>query len=124
MKAARVIQTLIRLIWLVLLVLGIVLWTGRSQSLIPAHQWLGVGFVILLWALAYLAVRCGAAPGLVTAVLVWSLIVLGLGLAQTQIPTGSSYWIIRTLHVIVGFVAIGLAEALDGRIRRRLARPG
>ena len=123
MKAGRVVQNLTRLIWLILLILGIAFWTGRSQSLTPVHECLGVGFVILLWALGYLGVRSGASPGLVAGVLVWSFIVLGLGFAQTQIIPGSSHWIVRALHVIVGFVAIGLAEALGGRIRRRLTDP-
>ena len=122
-NAATIIQILIRLVWLILLVLGILVWAGHNQPWVPAHEWLGVAFIILLWALVYLGVRRGAAPGLVAIVFLWSLVVLAVGLTQTGILTGSSHWIIQVLHALVGLVAIGLAEALGARIKGRLARP-
>lgn len=119
--AVTVVQILIRLTWLILLVLGIVFWTGRGQELVPAHQAVGVVFVLLLWALAYLGLRSGAATGLIVATFVWGLIVLTLGLAQTQLLTGSSHWTIQVLHLLVGIAAIGLAESLAARIKSRLS---
>jgi hypothetical protein len=124
--AVGVVQNLIRLIWLILLALGIILWTGR-QALMLVHEWLGAAFVLALWELVYLAVRSGAAPepknrGLTMELSVWSLILLALGLAQTSILSGPSHWIIRVLHLLVGLIAMGLAEALGTRIRRHLAR--
>ena len=121
--ACTVLRILVRLIWLILLVLGAVLWTGRDQSLIAAHEFLGVAFVLVLWALAYLGVRCGVAAGLVSTVFLWGLVLLVFGMTQTRILTGSSHWIIQVLHLFVGVVAIGLAEALGARIKRRLAGP-
>jgi hypothetical protein len=123
--ATTIVQILIRLTWLILLVLGIMLWTGGNRALVFVHQWLGGAFVLSLWALAYLGMRCDAgtelkSPGLSLAIAFWSLVVLALGLAQTQLLTGNSHWLIRVLHLLVGFVAIGLAEALGARIKRLL----
>jgi hypothetical protein len=124
MKAATTtVLILIRLAWLILLAIGVLAWTGRARPLIPAHQALGVAFVLMLWALAHLGMRAGAAPVLVTVVLGWSLILLVLGLTQTRILTGSLHWIIQVLHLVVGVASIGLAEALGARIKRRLSRP-
>jgi len=127
--AVTVVQILMRLTWLILLAIGIILWTGRAQGLVPAHQAAGVVFVLMLWALAYLGMRSGAtpglsSPGLTSAVCSWSLIVLALGLAQTQLLTGSSHWVIQVLHLLVGIAAIGLAEALGARIKGRLTAAG
>jgi hypothetical protein len=145
--ACTVLRILVRLIWLILLVLGAVLWTGRDQSLIAAHEFLGVAFVLVLWALAYLGVRCGVrriyassmsardwrpslvvllsavAPGLVGTLFLWGLVLLVFGMTQTRILNGSSHWIIQVLHLLAGVVAIGLAEVLGARIKRRLAGP-
>jgi len=115
------VQNLIRLTWLVLLVLGIVLWTGHAPGLVLAHQLAGIGFVLLLWVLGYLGLRSDATRGLALANCIWGLVVLTLGAAQTQLLSGNLHWIVRVLHLLVGIAGIGLAEALAGRIRRRLA---
>ena len=119
--ATTIVQIIIRLTWLILLVLGMLFWTGRDQAFIPAHGFLGVAFALALWALAYIGERCGMPPGLVGTVVLWGLVVVVIGMIQTRILTGSSHWIIQVLHLLVGFVAIALAEAVGARIKRRLA---
>jgi len=119
MKAAiTIVQMVIRLAWLILLGLGALIWTGRGQSLTSIHTAIGIAFVLALWAVAYLGTRGGAAPSLVAIVALWGVIALVLGLTQTGIMTGRSHWIVRVLHLLVGIVAIGLAEALGARVRR------
>ena len=118
MKAAiTIVQMVIRLAWLILFALGALIWTGRGQSLTSIHTAIGIAFVLALWLIAYLGTRSAAAPSLIGIVSLWGVIVLVLGLTQTGMMTGHSHSMIRVLHLLVGIVAIGLAEALGARIR-------
>jgi hypothetical protein len=126
--ATTVVQMLIRTTWLIALVLGVVLWTGRPALMIVHEGW-GIAFVLALWALVYLGVRSGTgretnSPGVTLPLALWSLVVLFVGVTQKSILSGASHWVARVLHLLVGIVAMGLAEALGARIRRRLvSRP-
>ena len=110
----------IRLAWLILLGLGAFIWTGRGLWTTSIHVVIGILFVLALWTLAYLGMRSGAAPRLAGIVFLWGVIVVVLGLTQTAMMTGPSHWIVQTLHLLVGIIAIGLAEALGSRIKRTL----
>jgi hypothetical protein len=57
--------------------------------------------------------------GLVAVALIWGLIVPILGVTQTRLLPGPAHWLIQTLHLLVGLVAIGLAGRLVSAIRRR-----
>jgi hypothetical protein len=116
--ALRALQMTIRLDALVLLVLGVLFWTGNALTLIPLHMLLGLLLVLLLWAMAGLAATRKAPIGLVAGAVVWGLIVLWLGLTQTSLLPGSMHWIIEVLHLLVGIGAVGLAEMLGARVRR------
>lgn len=121
MKAATtIVQMIIRLTWLILLGLGAFIWTRHGQPLTAVHEAVGVVFVLALWTVAWLGLRSGATPILVGVVFLWGAIVTVFGLTQTRIMVGASHSIIQVLHLFVGIVAIGLAEALGVRIKRAL----
>jgi uncharacterized membrane protein YuzA (DUF378 family) len=119
--AALVCQNLIRLIGLVLIVLGILFWTGvdYTESLVRIHMQLGVALVILLWILAGIALRTRVNAGLAVGALIWGFIVAAFGMSLRHLLAGSSSpELYRVLHLIVGLCAIGLAESLGARIKR------
>jgi hypothetical protein len=116
--AATVAQMLVRIIGLILIVLGVLFWTGNALILIPVHMLLGVALVLLLWALAVLAALSGVHWGLVALAIVWGLIVPILGLTQSQLLPGDAHWVIRVLHLLVGLGAMGQAEGLAARVKR------
>ena len=116
--AVTVAQTLVRLCALVLIVLGVLFWTGNALTLVPLHVLAGLVLVLSLWALAGLAAWAGVGLPIVAVAVVWGLIVPILGLSQDRLLTGDAHWLIRVLHLLVGIVAIGLAESLGIRIRR------
>ena len=115
--ATTIIQMLIRLLGLIMLVLGLLFWTGNALALIPVHMLLGIALVLLLWVQAALAARAGAGAGLVALAAVWGLVVVALGMTQTRLLPGDFHWVIRVLHLLVGLAAIGLAERLAGKIK-------
>jgi hypothetical protein len=111
-----------RVLGSILIILGLVFWTGNALVLVPVHMLLGVVLVLALWTLAGLAVRTGEQAGLVILAIAWGFIVPLLGLSQDQLLPGPAHWLIKLLHLLVGLSAIGLAEVLA---RRGLARvPG
>jgi len=99
------------------IVMGVLFWTGHAMALVPAHMVIGFVFVLGLWTLAVLAARAGAPRGLVAFALVWGLVVPAFGFAQLQLLPGPLHWIIRVVHLLIGMVAMGLADALFKRSR-------
>lgn len=116
---ATVLQILVRIIGPILIILGLLFWTGNATTLIPLHMLLGITLVLLLWTLAILGAIAGVNLGLVALALVWGLIVPILGLTQSQLLPGSMHWIIQVVHLLVGLGAIGLADNLARLIKRR-----
>lgn len=118
--AATILQSLVRVIGPVMIILGVLFWTDNATTLVPLHMLLGITLVLLLWTLAVLGAVAGLSLGFVALALVWGLIVPILGLTQTRLLPGSAHWLIQVLHLLVGLGAIGLADTLARRIKARL----
>ena len=73
-----------RVIAVVQLALGIVVWTGHGDSLIPLHIAVGLLLVVDLWAAVALGLRSGAPIGLAVLALVWSVGMPVFGLVQAN----------------------------------------
>jgi hypothetical protein len=111
------IRMLIRLLGLIMIVLGLLFWTGNALNFIGLHMLLGMVLVLLLWAQAILAARSGGSLGLVALAITWGLIVVALGMTQNQLLPGDAHWVIKVLHLLVGIAAIGIAERLAESIQ-------
>ena len=94
--ATLVLRTLVRVLFPVQLVLGLLFWSGHLEALVPVHMLIGLGLVAALWGLAVTAALAGAGPGIVAFGLAWGLVVPVLGLTQARLlpvtPTGWSSW--------------------------------
>ena len=101
-----------------LLVLGIVIWTGHGDQLIPVHIALGVVLVLTLWALAAIAARSGVPVGTVVSAAAWGLLVVVLGLLQEDLLAGAWHWTIEVLHLAVSMGAIWWGRHLVELIAR------
>ncbi len=117
-SAAMVAVMLVRLAAVALIALGIVIWTGHPDGIAGIHILIGLLFVLALWVLAVLALRSSVAFPLAAAGLVWGMVVVAFGLAQQALIPGDAHWVIRVIHLLIGLVAVGLAEMLSGRLRR------
>jgi hypothetical protein len=114
----RVAIMLTRLLGVVQIVLGIVLWIGVARSTVPLHAALGSLLVLAIWIIAVIALFALPQRGLALFTLVWGAIVLWLGMAQTRLVVGSGHWVIRVAHLVIGLAALGLAESLASATRR------
>lgn len=102
----------------VLIVLGILFWTGNADGLTIVHILLGIALTLALWALAVIATTAGVNRGLIALAIVWGFITPALGLTQTHLLPFDGHWIIQVAHLLVGIAAIALAQLLARQIRR------
>ena len=114
-------RILLSLFGIALLVLGILFWTGHAMSLLPLHMALGGLFVVCMWVLAVLGLLARGSRVFALLVLVWSFIVPALGVTQLRLLPGSNHWVIQTIHLLVGLIAMGLGHSLARRLGRRPA---
>lgn len=114
---------LVRITGVLLLLLGLLIWTEpNAGQFVPIHMLLGVVLVISVWVMSGVSLRAGAPVGFAGGLAVLGLLVLWLGLQQRSLMPGSSHWVIQVIHLLLGLAAVGVAEALGGRLRRaRLA---
>src|SRR6266542_3332293 len=123
--ALTIAHWLVRITGVLLLILGLLIWTESAFTLIGIHMLLGLVLVVSMWVFALAAIRLGGPPGLAAGVAILGIIVLWFGLRQTEfLPRPDpNHWIVQVVHLLLGMAAVGIAEALGGRLRRaRLAR--
>jgi hypothetical protein len=117
-RAVTVVHTTLRISGVLLILLGLAIWTGRADQIIPVHEFLGFVLVLSLWTLAFFGARVGVPGGMVVAAVAWGLIAPILGLTQVNLLTNNWHWVIQVLHLLVGLAAIGTGEGLVQRMRR------
>jgi len=123
MSLAVVAQMTVRVSGVVLLVLGVIFWTGNLDSLHLVHILLGLLLVLGLWTLALLAARARVAIGLAVLGFAWGVIATVLGLTQINLIVGGGHWVIQVIHLLIGVGAIGIAELLAMRIKSAAPAP-
>ena len=116
--ATTIFNWLIRITGLFQLIIGVIFWVNQDDNLVPFHLLVGLILVLSLWIMALLAARAGVSWKMTGLSFVWGLVVVILGLTQTQILPGNLHWLIEVLHLVLGLGAIGLGEGLSARIKR------
>ena len=117
--AVRILQFAVRILALLLVVLGILFWTGRSFALLPVHMRLGETLIAILWILAGMGLRAGVAPGLGIGAILYGLLAFLFAMNMGGLLPGGAHEIIRVLHLLIGLGAVGLAESIAARIKVR-----
>jgi hypothetical protein len=121
MSSVLVTQIVARAIAVVQVALGIYVWTGHGDSVIPVHIAVGLLLVVDLWAAVALGLRAGAPKGLAIVAVVWSVGMPVFGLVQANVLTGDIHVAVQVLHLAIGLIAVGLVEGL-ARSGRRAAK--
>jgi hypothetical protein len=121
-RTVTIARGLVRAAFIVQIVLGVIFWTGNALGLKNLHMLIGFILVLSLETIVVAAARRGVEVSLVILAGVWGVVTVLLGLTQESILVGSAHWVIRVLHLLVGIGAIGLSEALAGRIQSGATR--
>ena len=87
--ATTIFNWLIRITGLFQLIIGVIFWVNQDDNLVPVHTLVGVILVLSLWIMAFLAARAGVNWKMTALAFVWGLVVVILGLTQTQILPGN-----------------------------------
>ncbi len=116
---------IVRVLGLVQIVLGLLIWIGPGLRYLPIHISMGFLIVISLWILAILALIVRGRPGLVGFAFLWGLGLPAFGMAQMTLLVGSLHWIIRLVHLLMGVIALATADRLATHVlaRRQPATP-
>jgi hypothetical protein len=117
-SAVTNLRILVRLCGLILIILGIIFWTGHALGLVSVHMVVGLLFAVVLWVLAFLGAKAHVGAGFVTLVAVWALIMVVFGAVQARLMPGSAHWVIQVLHLLIGIAALGMGDQLGTRLSR------
>jgi hypothetical protein len=117
--ATTVALTVTRTLGPIQLGLGILFWTSNAFNLIPVHMLVGLVIVLALWTLTGLALKAGVHLGLVSSAFAWGILVIALGMTQTQLLPGDLHWIVQIVHLAFGLAALAFAEVLARQIRAK-----
>ena len=113
---------LVRLLGVLQLIMGLLIWFQNAFGMINPHMLLGVLLVVAMLIVAVVSTQLGAPLGMAAGLAVLALVILAFGVTQESILPGDNHWIIRVLHPLVGLAGVGLSEAICGRVARaRLA---
>ncbi|MGH7689213.1 MAG: hypothetical protein ACREN3_06380, partial [Gemmatimonadaceae bacterium] len=110
---------LLRLLVLVLLVMGVMLWMGHAGSL-QAHIGLGFLFALLVLLQGLLGALAGAGWGLAGWSLVWAVLLPVIGLGQRTFMLGGAHWVVQVVHLLFGLAAMLIVERIG---KRALSKP-
>lgn len=103
-----------------LLVLGVIVWTGNGDQLIPLHIVCASTLVLAFWVIAAVAALAGVSWSLIALAVAWSLVVPAFGLTQDRLLAGDWHWTAQVLHLVVGMSLVGAGQVLMVLIRRRM----
>jgi len=119
--AAKIASWVVRLGGLIMIVLGLLFWTGNALGLVQEHMTLGLLVVLALWVLAATAMQKGVGVGLVIGAFVLGLVVIGFGMTQESLMSGATravVEIVKVVHLLLGLALISFGEIITGRLRR------
>src|SRR5437660_9107892 len=118
----RITVNVLRIAALLALILGIIFWTTPTRGvLVPIHMLLGIIVTLTLWILGGVMTTVKGGIGLGIGAIVLGLLVVFIGVTQTQLIPGSLHWIIQVIDLLIGLSAIGIGAMVGGRYRRTMA---
>jgi hypothetical protein len=106
------------------IVLGTGFWTGHWYAAVPVHMTNGIVYVLMFWTLATIALFQRRHVGLALFSILWGAVIAMLGFTQQGILAGSDWhWVVRVVHLSIGWSAVSIAERLAGVGRPVAASP-
>ena len=82
------------------------------MQLRPVHMLIGMVFDLALLTLVVLAARAGVRPLAVAGGTALALVIPLFGVVQTRILLGPAHWVVRAAHLLLGLIAMLVANRL------------
>jgi hypothetical protein len=117
--SARVLNLLIRALGTGALALGLAFWSGYARSLTQLHIVLGIGLVLSVWVVSWIAWRKTGRGGLPLLGAACGIVSLPFGVAQGAILPGALHWVVELAHLAVGVILIGVGSRLAAAVSHR-----
>lgn len=117
MRLTNIALWAVRLTGPVQVILGLLFWTGRALTLLPLHMLTGMVFVLALLVLGGVAAWSGLRRTLVLLTIALGLVIPLFGVTQARLLPGPAHWIVRLAHLLIGIVAMFVADRLARFIR-------
>lgn len=114
--AADISIWIVRIAGTLQLLTGALFWTGRAYTFLPLHIISGTLIVLTLGVVPVLALIARTRRGLALFALLWGVALPAFGLRQAAVLVGSMHWIVRVVHLVMGFAAMALAGTLGQAI--------
>lgn len=111
-------QMILRVIFIINLILGILFWTNHAVNIVWLHMLLGIVFVIALFYIGVVAAIRTGNIGLQMATWLLGLALAVVGLLQRNTLNTP----IQILHLLLALAAIGVAEMAGARAAKVSAR--
>jgi len=115
---AAALRWVARLIGVIALILGIILWTGSTRVL-GIHILTGFIMSITMLLIGGVGFFARVKPGLPIIAIAWAFLLPYIGFAQFKLLPGASHIVIQAIHLLIGICSIGIAEALAAKIKRQ-----
>lgn len=113
---ARIGLVVVRITGPLQVVLGLLFWAGYARGLLMVHIVSGLALVLGLGLVGISAMMAGSrAPGAFA--LAWGAFTMWFGMVHPGILPGRLHWIARVAHLLIGAVAMGLADRLAKTMR-------
>lgn len=109
---------LARIVGIIVLILGIILWTG-SLGLLKIHILTGFIMSVTMLFIGLVGFFSRVKPALPIIAIVWAALLPYVGFAQFNFLPGAGHIVIQVIHLVIGICAIGIAEALAAKIKRK-----
>lgn len=118
-STVRIANMVLRLLFLIQLILGVLFWLHKADQFVGLHMLLGLLFVVDVWFLGVMqGLRANGSIGLTVGTFIVGLLLAIIGLVQ-----GAGYlpgWI-QVLHVLLALAAMGLGEVSAARYNRSVS---
>lgn len=114
---AKVLIMLVRLIAVLSIVFGVMIWAGTGMQFVGAH--IGLGFIItlLVGILAVLALVRRLVPLGILGLVVVTLLPY-IGLKQFPLAMRPHIGAMQIAHIVIVLATLGIAEAMNGKIQK------
>jgi hypothetical protein len=119
-RLVTILSMLARLLGVAQLLTGFAFWFGWMPDTSP-HFGMGSLLVLVVWILALIGLFALPKRGVPLFTLLWGGFVLWFGMAQTTLLVGSTHWIVRVAHLLVGVSMLGLAETIAKAVKTHAA---